>query len=846
MADLLWQNKGSATGRVPRPDGYAIGSGDWMMALGPDPSAALPVVGVEFVIDSVTYEEKFGWVSGDFYTVSQSVDFTSLNEITYQAIGGSKSAPLPLNLVWRLRVFIDGVLFYNRDFTDSREVTVKDSVIPVRMLSGTKDLSFGLTLIDITETSDFPLPVSFAYQLDDNDASTVVKDSNENYRDGVASVNTSAISANGKFGLAFLVDGSQSIFFDDLIGELISPLNDWYLSLWFKPNAVSDEIIASSVNDDGKGFFIEKKSDGTIETGFRIGSVLSQNLKAYFSLEDNTATTDVVDATGNFTATANKNTNLLHDASGKVGSCFNFSGSSTDNFSCQFETTPGDTLAHDKEWCFGFWFYNPGTSGIKGLIGNVPAAAYPGFYAYLNGASQLIFRVRQSVTQYRTVIASGISPGWHHALLGQDTTNSGGGTFVFIDTIKTTGTQTGSIMTSIATTNPVIFGDTAPHSGFTSRMDEVSFYDTTPTLSMATALFNGGDGLSYAEVMAARALWKTTNIYTAGVWNHLLCTLDSGSGVAGIKAFLNGVENGSYTNDDVSVDYTYRGDFSLLKDLSGFLTDGYSGVVDQLLIGDDVADVTDASDIYNNSPEYKRLDIFPASMDALTRGCIASYPCNDNAINADVTDTLNGLTGTATQNTDQLADAGLIGGSFRFESSSTDNVNTPLESVSGEFFQIGRRFSTVLAITPSAPGGFQQGFWGNSTSTSVKGLRYAVGAGKLRLNINQDGSNYISLETALTCFPTADDTYIVSVEYKGGDPTSDWVVTVNGANHTLGIISQAGTVSDIAMSSILFGSISGDPTRYGGNIELCHNYRRLLSTGDKMQLYNDLKGLLLQ
>lgn len=220
---------------------------------------------------------------------------------------------------------------------------------------------------------------------------------------------------------------------------------------------------------------------------------------AYFALEDNAATTNVVDSTGNFTATASSNTSVFHSASGFENSCFDFSGGTTDNFSCDFDGgTPGSVLAHDKGLAFGFWFYNPGTTGFKGLIGNTASSGYPGFYVYLNGTTNINVVFRQGSGQYRNAYNNNLVAGWNYCYVGQDSSNTHGGITLDLNgASKTFSSQTGPALTDISSANPVYFGYTLISGGFTERMDEIAFLPVNPTTTMSSALYNSGAGLFY-------------------------------------------------------------------------------------------------------------------------------------------------------------------------------------------------------------------------------------------------------------------------------------------------------------------------------------------------------------
>lgn len=237
--------------------------------------------------------------------------------------------------------------------------------------------------------------------------------------------------------------------------------------------------------------------------GFAFGgnTDLSNACIAYYKCDDNAANTTVIDSTGNYHGTAATNTAVLYNASGKINSCFDISGSAGYYVSTQVETGSGDVFDIDKEFFTDFWVYKPTATNNRGLMGNDVGSSSVGLYGlWRGGVGNIALLFRDSTTGFLwQILTSNLPAGWSYVAIGNDGTGTLAGFNVWLNGVIQSGskTQTGTPV-SCASSGPMKYGDNGFYTGCqTTGLDEIGIFDCTPTQALIDARYNSGSGLTY-------------------------------------------------------------------------------------------------------------------------------------------------------------------------------------------------------------------------------------------------------------------------------------------------------------------------------------------------------------
>lgn len=304
------------------------------------------------------------------------------------------------------------------------------------------------------------------------------------------------------------------------------------------------------------------------------GWEVSTNQLIHCKMNDNLATTNVIDSEGNYNGTAVRNTSLM-SAAGKINTSLDFNGT-TDG------VTFGDVPEIDSatKLSVSCWVYNDATSDDSAILSKWASGGAGGFY---------LFRDDVSASSGRTDIYSIIvSDGTHQVTLETPTNSATAGAWRFIVAtidldanelrLYVNGAETAdspkdiSAVTDIdAGTTPALIGSvvTTGSSCMDGKIDEVRIH-TGRILSQAeiTALYNSGNGTEADASVASDNIHATgsssalvSTYLTDSKDNQLIegdlevqgdiygATLNAGDGFTGTGAYTNfTIVNGIITN----------------------------------------------------------------------------------------------------------------------------------------------------------------------------------------------------------------------------------------------------------------------------------------------------------
>jgi len=250
-------------------------------------------------------------------------------------------------------------------------------------------------------------------------------------------------------------------------------------------------------NFAGKGIDNGSRSSDTYRIPNTKGWMLSDNLVAYWKLDDNAASTTVLDAQGTYNGTATDNTEDL-TATGKIDECFSFNGTDqgvnigdsvvdcTTDFSfsgwvyCEGELA-GDTDKYASAFGNGAW--DAGGSAIEGLVVRCGQANEHFHFCVGNGTSYAdVYLLRDIKTTRKQT--------WVHAVVTHK---------------KATNTTYGYINAELVAEQvhecadpgnfKIGYSDlNTTENKWYGKIDNVMVFDTFLTAEHAAFLYNGGKG----------------------------------------------------------------------------------------------------------------------------------------------------------------------------------------------------------------------------------------------------------------------------------------------------------------------------------------------------------------
>jgi len=244
---------------------------------------------------------------------------------------------------------------------------------------------------------------------------------------------------------------------------------------------------------------------------------LNVDLIAYYKLDDNLATTNVIDSVGSYNGTASGNTNTL-SATGHIGTSFDFVGGSSEYVNLNAMMT---ALGDDTTGSHSFWMRMADStpSGNEHLVMFGDAASNNVNYRILmlpTGKLMITF-YDGTATQWRfTTDDDVISDNtWHHMVMVQNGTSPVlyvDGSLVDISFATSTDTTQwlNDIVTDVGTIGAYRNG-AATNEYYTGKIDEIGFWSRALTSTEVTQLNNGETGITYTDEFGSDAPNITLN-----------------------------------------------------------------------------------------------------------------------------------------------------------------------------------------------------------------------------------------------------------------------------------------------------------------------------------------------
>ena len=204
------------------------------------------------------------------------------------------------------------------------------------------------------------------------------------------------------------------------------------------------------------------------------------DLVSYYKLDDNAASTTVVDAQGNNTGTASTNTNNLYNASGMINSAFAIANSNDVDTGITINFDPSTTPYTVAAWV------NPSSVGATDVIWGSSTTAGSRFYFRMSADGSLAIYLDDGAYATSTTLAS--AGNWYHTVV---TLNGSGGVELFVDGVSE---DAGSFSSYTASGSLHIGNSDGITSYFAGTIDEVGIWERELSVAEIIDLFNSTDG----------------------------------------------------------------------------------------------------------------------------------------------------------------------------------------------------------------------------------------------------------------------------------------------------------------------------------------------------------------
>ena len=228
-------------------------------------------------------------------------------------------------------------------------------------------------------------------------------------------------------------------------------------------------------------------------------AAITDDLIAYYKVDENAANTNVTDAHDNYNATSSTNTNNLYNSSGKINSAFDLEGSSGEYVSTGIRL--GTEMSRSDPFTIQIWFkaeswgasyytnslFIDGTSNLDGVI------------FIRGGSSDVRFSLIDSNSAQPSTSAGALSTGvWYHLVATWDGTSDADGVKLYLNgsEVDSATASSGTLYTR-GTDGFEIGRD--PHNSryFDGIVDEIGIWNRSLSSTEVEDLYNSGSGLAY-------------------------------------------------------------------------------------------------------------------------------------------------------------------------------------------------------------------------------------------------------------------------------------------------------------------------------------------------------------
>jgi hypothetical protein len=456
----------------------------------------------------------------------------------------------------------------------------------------------------------------------------------------------------------------------------------------------------------------------------------------------------------------------------------------------------------DDAFSFSFWMYMSSANAlyVGGLINKLGSSG-GGYRIMYQGSENSQFRILYSqfiTSSGRIEVETNTTlpfTGWHYVTVTYDGSQVGNGVKFYYDGVLTSTVVTISAATgSMINTQPFTIGNTGFNLNmleFKGKLDEIGAWDRVLTAEEISDLYNGGNGLSYNEIInlpypptgltisnitysGVTLNWVNNN--TSGVTGNYIQEYSGGAWVT-VATVSSGATSYNVTGLTPATQYTYR-----------------------------VA-------VYNNTYTSPSAAVnFKTSYD-VGKNLVAYFKCDEVSGSTTIVDSINGVIATGT--TANTVTNGKINNGITFTGSTNSRFNTPV----GEYaFEGNQPYSISMWVK-------QNSFYDGITPVVER---------QLYCNFNYVGGKTFGYD----CFLTGDNViycrmYFANGGYQSSVQTFTSAPVMQSTNWYLVVVTYDGTVSvdsiklyiNAAQPSVSHAGTPTGGTASNNNILNIGNYR---------------------
>lgn len=392
---------------------------------------------------------------------------------------------------------------------------------------------------------------------------TTALDDDGNTHDGTITVDASTVTAIGKAGTAFNLDNqynvtvpdSNDFSFDD------SGSNPFSIAMWANVTDKGSMQTLLSKWDETTGaeareWRFSVNSDQKLQMHMSDDSISISGAVSHWKLNDNAASTVVVDSELLQDGVASANTDTFNDA-GVVNGALDFGGTQkatiADNAAYSFTND-----STDSAFSISAWIFVTNTGSSQRIISKWAGSSREWLF-YIDSSERLQLLLWDEATDgsITTVSNSAVPTGWHYVTATYSGSDTAAGINLYIDNVLATSTDAtnGTYNSMLGTATDVIIGTDGDGTAyFQDKIDNIILFNKVLSTSEISSLYNSGNG---TETLSSTFPNVISDDSLSVGWHFLAMTYDnadvswSGATAANfIKLYVDGaLVNSTATNE---------------------------------------------------------------------------------------------------------------------------------------------------------------------------------------------------------------------------------------------------------------------------------------------------------
>ena len=478
------------------------------------------------------------------------------------------------------------------------------------------------------------------YLLNDNSDSTIVLDDDGNTYPGISTANTSILHDDGKVGTgSFDFDATYTVGIADAAAfSFTDNADDSAFSIAGWVNVTDKDgiqvIMSKWKEDTAKEWRLSLNSENKLQLHLSDDTnSLTSSMVAQYLLNDDLATTAVLDVSTNYDGVLTPNNTEDVSATGKINKAFDLAGTDVAEINDAAAFSFGNGTV-DSPFSIASWVYVTSFPAFQqAILSKWDSSTAREYMFAVNTFGKLQLRFTDESTN-AIIGAEGdgvLTDGWHFVVstyTGQSTTGSTAANLIKLyvdgDLVTSTKTNNASYDAMEDTTTKAVLGGSYVSSSLVNfwqnKIDNTILFDVELTAGNILSLYNGGDG---TESLGVTEVFNISDAALSLGW-HFVCSTysapgDSTTAADGIILYVDGVAVASTAVNDV--DYTAMQGTAIKTRIgaqissSAALQNIWNDKIDEISLFSDVLTPTEVASLYSTTPfeitsPYLTADLF--------------------------------------------------------------------------------------------------------------------------------------------------------------------------------------------------------------------------------------------